>query len=231
LPSFYRSFYTIIFKKQEAKEEVNKYLEEAKAAVKGSESKKQLFEAVQNLSEALKEVQSLGNLDLPRMKGELSFYRTYCDHAAELMKDTDEKAPYATGVLRRGLPLLDRNLKEILGEVQEKARKACRESKGTDIEEVLCTISKKVQRLEPNNTDEIFQKLEEIACTLKNKVGNLPEKEFVLFKINSMKNEPDLVKKLGILGFIISQISVENNVSVIVEGDASIESTVKCRMK
>ena len=61
---FYRSFHTIIFKKQEAKEEVNKYLEEAKAAIKGSESKKQLFEAVENLAEALKEVQSLGNLDL-----------------------------------------------------------------------------------------------------------------------------------------------------------------------
>ena len=61
---FYRSFHTIIFKKQEAREEVDKYLEEAKSAIKGSESKKQLFEAVENLSEALKEVQNLGNLDL-----------------------------------------------------------------------------------------------------------------------------------------------------------------------
>ena len=57
---FYRSFHTIIFKKQEAKEEVDKYLEEAKAAIKGSESKKQLFEAVENLAEALKEVQNIG---------------------------------------------------------------------------------------------------------------------------------------------------------------------------
>jgi HEAT repeat protein len=55
----YRSFYAIIFKKQEAKDEVNKYLEEAKAAIEGSENKKQLFEAVENLSDALKEVQNL----------------------------------------------------------------------------------------------------------------------------------------------------------------------------
>ena len=61
---FYRSFHTIIFKKQEAKEEVNKYLEEAKSAIEGSESKKQLFEAVENLAKALKEVQNLENLDL-----------------------------------------------------------------------------------------------------------------------------------------------------------------------
>ena len=77
---FYRSFHTIIFKKQEAREEVNKYLKEAKSAIKGSESKKQLFEAVENLAEALKEVQNLGNLDLSEMKDELNFYRKYCDH-------------------------------------------------------------------------------------------------------------------------------------------------------
>lgn len=88
---FYRLFHTIIFKKQEAREEVNKYLEEAKSAIKGSESKKQLFEAVQNLADALKEVQNLGNLDLSGMKDELNLYRKYCDHAAELMKYTDEK--------------------------------------------------------------------------------------------------------------------------------------------
>ena len=88
---FYRSFYTIIFKKQEAKEEVDKYLEEAKNAVEGSKSKEQLFEAVQNLAEALKEVQNFGNLDLPEIKGELNFYRKYCERAAELMKDLKKK--------------------------------------------------------------------------------------------------------------------------------------------
>ncbi len=65
------------------------------------------------------------------MKGELNFYRKYCDHAAELMKDADEKAPFATEVLRKGLPILDRNLKELLEEIQEKAKTACQVSQGT----------------------------------------------------------------------------------------------------
>jgi HEAT repeat protein len=64
---FYRSFYTIIFKKQEAKKEVDKYLEEAKAAIEGSQSKALLFEAVQNLAKALSEVQSMENLGLQVM--------------------------------------------------------------------------------------------------------------------------------------------------------------------
>jgi HEAT repeat protein len=115
---FYLSFYTIIFKTQEAKKEVNKYLDEAKAAIEGSESKKQLFEAVQNLSDALKEVQNLGNLDFEAKKRELNLYRKYCDHAAELMKDTNEKAPFVTEVLRKGLLFLDRKLKSLLEEIQ-----------------------------------------------------------------------------------------------------------------
>ena len=75
---------------------MDKYLAEAKDAIKGSKSKELLFEAVENLANALKEVQNLENLDLEAIKGELNFYRKYCDHAAELMKDTEEKAPFAT---------------------------------------------------------------------------------------------------------------------------------------
>lgn len=54
---FYRSFHTIIFKKQEeAKNEVNKYLKDANAAIAGSKNKELLFEAVETLAEALEEV-------------------------------------------------------------------------------------------------------------------------------------------------------------------------------
>ncbi|WP_243684072.1 hypothetical protein [Methanosarcina barkeri] len=102
---------------------MNKYLEEAEAAIEDSESKKQLFEAVENLAEALKEVQNLETLDIQAMKGELNFYRKYCDRAVELMKDTEETAPLATEVMRKGLPILDRNIKRILEEIQEKAKK------------------------------------------------------------------------------------------------------------
>ena len=52
---FYRSFYMIIHaQKQQAKDEVEKYLTEAKNAIGGSENKKLLFEAVENLANALR---------------------------------------------------------------------------------------------------------------------------------------------------------------------------------
>ena len=203
---FYRSFYTIIFKEQEAKEEVNKYLEEAKAAIEGSESKKQLFETVQNLSEALKEVQNFGSLDLPRTKGELNFYRKYCDHAAELMTDLGKKSPSATEVLRKGLPILDRNLKELLEEIQEKARNTCKESKGTVTEEIACAVNREVQKWEISDPEEMIQNIEDLAYTLKNKVADVPENGYILSKIELMRNERDLNKQYGILLFVIARI-------------------------
>ncbi|WP_052725730.1 HEAT repeat domain-containing protein [Methanosarcina barkeri] len=196
---FYRSFHTIIFKKQEAKEEVNKYLEEAKSVIGSSESKKQLFEAVQNLAEALKEVQNLETLDLQAMKDELNFYRKYCDHAAELMKCTDEKAPFATKVLRKGLPILDRNLKELLEEIQEKAKTACQVSQGTATQEIACAVSREVQKWEISDPKKMVQNIEDLAYILKNKVADVPENEYIISKIELMRNEIDLNKQYGIL--------------------------------
>ena len=89
------------------------------------------------------------------MKSELNFYRKYCDHAAELMKYTDEKAPFATEVLRKGLPILDRNLKELLEEIQEKAKTVCQASQGTATQEIACTVNREIQKWEIGNQEEM----------------------------------------------------------------------------
>ncbi|MHB8102562.1 MAG: HEAT repeat domain-containing protein [Methanosarcina sp.] len=218
---FYRSFHTVIFKKQAAKEEVDKYLAEAKDAIEGSKSKETLLEAVENLANALKEVQSIENLDLEAKKGELNFYRQYCDHAAELMRDTDEKAPFATEVLRKSLPILDRKLKEILEEIQKKTKYACRELQGTHNEEIVCTIERKVQKLFTSNPEESAQNIEDIAYTLKNQVPNIPD--YILNKIDLMISENDLTKKTQILGYVIlnviGQMLKENQAPIKIDGN------------
>ncbi|MCC4770462.1 hypothetical protein FXV91_09775 [Methanosarcina sp. DH2] len=203
---FYRSFHIIIFKKQEAKEEVDKYLAEAKYAVGSSKSKELLFEAINNLANALKEVQNLENLDFGAKKDELSFYRKYCDHAAELMRNTDKKTPFATEVLRKGLPILDRHLKELLKEIQEKAKTVCKEAKGTDTEDIACEINGEVQKWEVSSQEEMTQRVEDLAYLLKMKVADLPENRYLLNKIEVMKNERDLAKQYDALLFVLGQI-------------------------
>jgi HEAT repeat protein len=213
---FYRSFHSIIFKKQEAREEVNKYLVEAKSAIEGSESKKQLFEAVENLAEALKDVQSLGNLDLEAIKSELNFYRKYCDRAAELMRDTEETAPFATITLRKGLPILDRNLKELIEEIQKKAKIACKESKGTEAEEIVCEINNEIQdavidyQMQYLETTKI---LEDILSIVKMKIPQIPENKFILSKIEAVDNRIISADKYHDLPLIISLMSTIKAIS------------------
>jgi HEAT repeat protein len=202
--SFYRSFYTIIFKGQEAKDEVDKYLKEAKSAVGNSKSKETLLEAVNNLANALKEVQSLEYIDLEEKKVKLDFYRQYCDRAAELMKDTEEKAPYATETIKKGLPIFDINLKELIEEIKKTAASTYRKSKGTYTTEVAHLVCMEVQKLEIGNQKEMKQKIEEIYHMLVTKIP--PEFNYIHAKMKRMRNEKDLTKQYEYLLFLIQQL-------------------------
>jgi HEAT repeat protein len=208
---FYRSFYTIIFKKHEAKE-VDKYLAEAKDSIKGSKSKELLLEAVNNLANALKEVQNLENMDLKAMKGELNFYRQYCDRAAELMRETEEEAPYAIATMRKGLPILDRNLKKLLEEIQKKAKTACQVSQGTSTQEIACAVNREVQKWEIGSQEEMTQMIENLAYILEEKISVQPKNQYILGKIDQMKSERNLVRQYEILSQIIPMI---RNVTVV----------------
>ena len=52
----------------------------------------------------------------------------------------------------------------------------------------------------------MIQNIEDLAYTLKNKVADVPENEYILSKIELMRNERDLNKQYGILLFVIARI-------------------------
>jgi hypothetical protein len=130
------------------------------------------------------------------------------------MRNANGKAPFATEVLRKGLPILDRNLKELFDEIQEKAKIACKESIGTDAEEIASVINREVQKWEISNPEEIARLIEDLAYLLKNKVANFPEKEYILGKIDLMVNEKDLTKKFQLLIYIIGSLPGGNQISI-----------------
>jgi len=142
---FYRSFYTITFEKAGAEGEVEKYLAEAKGASEGSENKEMLLEAIENLANALSEAQKV--TDFNTLKSDLNTYRQYCDRAADLIGAAEEGAPGAARVLRRGLPIIDDRIKEIIRKIQEKARAVCRETQETPLEELGLATAKSAQEL------------------------------------------------------------------------------------
>ena len=209
---FYRSFHTIIFKKQEVKEEVDKYLAEAKDAVGGSKSKELLFEAVENLANALKEVQNLENLDLEAKKGELNFYRQYCDRAAELMIETEETAPFATVAMRKGLPILDRNLKELLEEIQKKTEVIHEQTKGTPFEELGNELSHSGQSLLQVRDPVGFKKqVQNLENKLSAMCSKLPEgqKGEACELLKTVREEYSIEDKIPLINDVLSKFSYQ----------------------
>ena len=209
---FYRSFHTIVFEKQEPKEEVDKYLAEAKEAIKGSKSKETLLEAVENLAEALKEVQSLENLDLEAKKGKLNFYRKYCDRAAELMRDAEETAPFATITIRKGLPILDRNLKELLEEIQKKTEVIREQTRGTQFEKLGNELNQNSQFLLQVRDPVGFKKqVNNMQNTMRAICSKFPEDQkgeaCELLKI--MYAEPSIEDKIPLMVNILSRFSYQ----------------------
>jgi hypothetical protein len=70
------------------------------------------------------------------MKSDINAYRCYCDRACELLDTTEDKAPGASRLIRKGLPIIDERIKGIIAEIQEKAKALCKQVKYTDYKEI-----------------------------------------------------------------------------------------------
>nr|MDO8081694.1 HEAT repeat domain-containing protein [Candidatus Freyarchaeota archaeon] len=174
---FYRSFYMITFGKQEAEAVVQKYIAEAKAASRGSESAGKLLEAVENLANALRETRKLKESDLETMQHGLQVYRRYCDRAAELLESTKEKAPGATKIVKRGLPIIDQRITSIITEVKEKARAICLEARGSPLEALGLETSEKARQLSILNYLSLEVGLEGLAAKISEFCEYIPSSE------------------------------------------------------
>jgi HEAT repeat protein len=209
---FYRSFYMLTFK-QPKEAEVEEYLAEAKYAAGGSESKEKLLEAVENLAHALREAQKVRKLDIGTMKCDLNTYRQYCEQAAELVEQTKEKAPGATKMLERGLPIIDRRIKELLGEIEEKAKKFCVDSHRTPFEKVSRSVYGYTKGLgDVGYPIAVEVRLNRLSPLLRSMCNVLPGESMriICSQLNDIE-EADLIHKLIIIESALSSINVQQN--------------------
>jgi hypothetical protein len=212
---FYRSFYVLTFKKEGSEAEVQKSLAEAKSASEGSKSKEDLLEAVENLSNAQKETQSLRERGFEAAKCDLNSYRRYCDRAAELLDETEEMAPGATRLLKRGLPIIDHQIKELLKEIKNKSEEICKT--GAPLEaELGCRIQKyAASALEKTyNPIEVQKKVNQILGdinTWSDSIQDLHLRKFTKGKLEEAKNE-DIVGQLEIINILqVATMSGKNS--------------------
>ncbi|HEY9206530.1 MAG TPA: HEAT repeat domain-containing protein [Candidatus Methanoperedens sp.] len=205
---FYRSLYTITFKKQVAAIEVEKYFIEAKIASEGSESREKLLEAVENLGNALKEVQKACDFNI--IKSDLNAYRRYCDRVCELLDATEEEAPGATRLIRRGLPIIDQNIKEILADIQENAKSLCKHTHGTQFEDLGREVNYIGQNLlQIRDLIGLEKGFDNLHMMLSIICSKLPEEERgeACELLNKANDEQYIEDRLPLINMILSKIS------------------------
>ena len=205
---FYRSYIAVIFRKEEAKEEIEINFEEARHAVEGSGSKEKLLEAVENMANALQEAQKLRGLD--DIQADLNAYRRYCDRTVELIDETEDTAQGAANLLRRGLPIIDGRIKEIITEIQEKTTVLCKETKDSPLEDIGKEVNKIGQNLlrvrDPIGLEKSVNNLEIALSDICNRMVGI-EKGEACELLEREKNEQYIEDKLPLMSLILSKVS------------------------
>ena len=201
---FYRSYYAVISSQEDVEAEATKYLDEAKNAVDGSESREALLEAVKYLANALEEAQK--PLDFGETKDHLRACKQYCDNTAQLMDNTRKKAPMAAAAIMRGIPIVGVKVKEIIEEIQEKAKEACQQAKGTPTEEIACAINQEVQKWRIDDQKEMTQKVDNLVFCLKSKISDNPQNKHIHEEIDKIREESNMTKQYEMVSLLIALI-------------------------
>ena len=211
---FYYSFYIAIFNEMSSQKKIDKCLVKARKEIGKSKNKKILIEAVENLVNALSEIQNFENMDLETKKVNLKSYRKYCDLAANLLDGTQKSAPVATAVLKKSLPMIDEKINAIIVEIQKTAESVCKESKGKNTEIVACYINQEVKKLTKSDQEKIAHQIDNLVFILKSKIPNIPANKSIYDKIENFYKETDLLKHYELFNILVSLIP-----QTIIEGD------------
>ena len=203
---FYRSFHTLIFDKNNAESKVQEYLIEAKNSALGSKSKEKLLEALEKLSYVIKEMQNINEMDLETRKAKLNTLRHQFESVSEILDLTKGSAPIATQFIKRSAIIIKKSIGELLDEIQEKAKNACQQSKGTDTEEVACTVNQIVQEWKVGTQNLMEGYVENLILSLKSKIPSTAENKPICDKIDALRKETDITKQYEILPTLIALI-------------------------
>lgn len=207
--SFYKSLYIMMFRERDANKEAMKCLDEAKDVIKGSKSRKQLLEVIENWSNALIEAQIYHELDLNVIKGDLDKYRQYCERAVMLLEISVKRAPIAAKVLRKGLPLIDKQIKNLLGEIEDGTKNFCRATRNTQIEQIGRLTYKHARGLSEYGPSFVDSILNRLIIDLRNAGNRLPKEasEIVKDQLKNIDNS-DLFNKGMIISSILNSITL-----------------------
>jgi HEAT repeat protein/predicted amidohydrolase len=205
---FYRSFYAIVFENGKFDQEILRaYLADAKDASEGSEVKEILIEAIENLSGALNEIPRLTDTDLEEIKYDLKTCKSYCDKAEKLLEASEEAAPVATSLIRRGRPIITQKIKLLVRKIQldcdmlgEKLQ-----GTGTKSESIFNRLKESTNKLDTIVNSDYEEELSKSFHYLKEMCGYIPldTREEISKIIHDAEKESKTVLKIGHINTIL----------------------------
>jgi len=217
---FYKSIFSITFEERNAEAEVQEYIKEAKNAIEGSESKKTLLKAVENLENALREVHKSREKGLDAWKSDLKHYKRYCDRACNLLEITEKDAPGATIIIKRGLPIINQRIKEIIAEIHEKAETLCKQTRNTPLEDLgkeAYQIGKDLVQIDDSiGLEKGFDNLQDVLSDICKKFSGNERKEACRF-LKKANNESCIEYRINLINVILSKISSQMSIQTYME--------------
>lgn len=175
----------------------------------GSKNEEMLLEAVENLTNALAEVQKAHETDFNTVKLDFNAYRRYCDRAAGLISSAEEGAPGAARVLQRGLPIIDDKIKETIREIQENTRAICKETRGTILEDLGIELNRQGDNLsKTQNPIEVDKKVDILLSILSKMYAQIPDGETDLAceMLEKAKNEPFTENRMDFMNIALANM-------------------------
>jgi hypothetical protein len=220
--NFYRSFDAVFFKKLSSIEEIESYLIAAKKEVTNSKNKQILIKVVEQLTAILETAQNSKDIDINE-KELLEYFSEFCNDADRLMQEYKDKTPAIFELYKKARPSFDKTIKELISDVKEKAEAACREAKGTDAQQAICGINKKIQELTIGSQDYMKKQVQTLYTNLKSSVPDKEEYKLVHQEIDSILSEGDLVNQYSSLNMLLPKIIQIN----IVEATSSVSDEIR----
>jgi len=132
---------------------------------------------------------------LDEIKTDLNAYRRYCDRTVELLDETENKAPGAVKLVRRGLPIVNDRIKAILDDIQNNSKELSQHTKDTVLEDLGTEININGQDLVRINNPIILDKrINKLQISLSAICAILPGLEVEACELLKKANETLIVE-------------------------------------
>lgn len=143
--SFYRSFDAVLFKKVNAKKEIDGYIDAAKKEIKESEIKEKLIKAIEKLAEALEKVHNASRSDVDWQEA-LRQSSEILDYVDKLMKENRDKTPVIYDLYEIAIPSFEEAIKKRINDIKKQADIACKVAK-EEYKPFACGIKQSLNNL------------------------------------------------------------------------------------